>query len=102
MSRKCGPGVKVFVPVSFTAMVVMPGQTISYERDLAREFDLAKFHSVVVQMIAVGFALVDAPQSVVNFPAEKRRAYLIHYEQYPYTKLAPFRSKAITVVAHRP
>ena len=97
MSKKCGPSVKLFGPTSFTAMIVMPGQTISFQRDLSSEFDLANTHSVVVRVIARDFVLVDAPQSVAEAPAEQRRGYLMDYQRYPYTKLAPFRSKAVTL-----
>ena len=97
LSTKCGPSVKLGGPVSFTAMVVMPGKTISFERDLASEFDLNNAHSLVVKAIAMDFVLVDAPQSVTEAPEELRRGYLLDYERYNYTKLAPFLSKAITL-----
>lgn len=93
VSTKCGPRRRG--PVSMTDVVVMPGQTISFERDLSKEFDLTSAHSVVIEVIASDFALVDAPKSVTGAPPPLRRIYLVAYQQYPYTRLAPFRSKAV-------
>jgi len=97
MSTKCGPSVKLGGPVSFTAMVVMPGQTISFDYDLGSEYKLDHAQSLVVDVVASDFVLVDAPKSVAGAPPELRRGYLLDYERYNYTKLAPFRSKAITI-----
>jgi hypothetical protein len=97
VSTRCGPSVNLHRPVSFTVTVVMLGQTVSFERDLSKEFNLVTVESVVVEAIARDFVLVDAPQNVGEAPPDVRRAYLVGYQQYPYTKLASFRSKAITV-----
>jgi hypothetical protein len=77
-------------------MAVMPRETISFDRDLASEYDLGNVHSLVVEAIAWDCVLVDAPKSVTEAPKELRRGYLMDYERYN-TKLGPFRSKAITL-----
>jgi hypothetical protein len=101
MSTKCGPSVKLGGPVSFTTMVVMPGKTISFDYDLSKEYKLDNAKSVVVDVVARNFVLVDAPKSVTEAPIPLRNQYLSKYEQYSHTKLGPFRSKAITLqVSH--
>jgi hypothetical protein len=96
VSAKCGPSDRPHGRFSsMTDVVVMPGQTISFERDLSKEFDLTSGHSVVIEVIASDFALVDAPKSVAGAPPPLRRGYLVAYQQYPHTRLAPFRSKAV-------
>jgi hypothetical protein len=97
MSTKCGPGVKLGGTVSFTAMVVMPGQTISFDHDLGSEYKLDNAQSLVVDVVARDFVLVDAPRTIAEAPPESRRSYLLDYERYTYTKLPPFRSNIVAL-----
>jgi len=97
MSTKCGPSVKLGRPVSFTAMVVMPGRTISFDYDLGDEYELDNSRSLVADVVARDFVLVDAPKTIIEAPPESRRGYLLDYEHYSYTKLAPFRSNIVAL-----
>lgn len=103
MSSKCGPSIKLGGPVSFANMVVMPDQTISFDYDIGREYKLDNVKSLVVDVVATNFVLVDAPKSITDEPIPLRNQYLSSYKQYPHTKLAPFHSNVITLqISHFP
>jgi hypothetical protein len=97
MSTKCGPNVKLGTTVNFTAMVVLPGQTATFDYDLSSEFKLENPQPWMVDVVGLDFILVDAPKNVMDEPKGLRTLLLMNYENYSYTKLNPIRSNVITI-----
>jgi hypothetical protein len=97
MSTKCGPNVKLGTAVNFTAMVVLPGHTATFDYDLSREYKLENSRPWMVDIAGWNFVLVDAPKNVIGAEPELRRLLLMDYENYSYTKLGPIRSNVITI-----
>jgi hypothetical protein len=97
MSTKCGPSVKLGGPVNFTGMVVLPGQSVSANYDIGREFKLDTETTLVIDAVDNDFVLVDVPSSVMQYPKERLEFELRTYERYSYTKLDTIRSNTITV-----
>ena len=96
-STRCGPNVQVFGRVHGAAMIVAPGQSITFAYNIGSEYKLTAENTYHVDAIVKDFVLVDAPKTLMSSPQAMQFLALSNYQtNYKYKKIGIVRSNVIT------
>jgi len=97
-STRCGPNVRVFGRIRGAAMIVDPGQSITFDYNIGSEYKITGEDTYRINAIVKDFVLVNAPKTLTSSPQSMQFLALSNYQtNYKYKKIGILRSNVITI-----